>query len=371
MNYTVDKTETTPAYMQLYAQVRENIVKGVYAFGKKLPSKRLLAEEAGVSTVTVEHAYALLGEEGYIEPRERSGYVVIFRAEDGFAEAVSEPFVPTVHRGTPSEFPFSVLAKTMRRVLSDYGEGILERSPNAGCEELRREIVRYLARSQGLTVSTEQVIIGAGSEYLYTLIVELLGRERVYAIETPSYQRIEQVYAAAEVTFERLPLGTDGIDSAALRRSRADVLHLSPYRSFPSGVTASASKRHEYLRWGAVGDRILVEDDFESEFALAEKSAETLFSRTSRDNVIYLNSFSKTVSPALRVAYMVLPRRLTAVFSEKLGFYSCTVATFEQLVLARLLANGDFERHIHRVRRRLRVAGKAVATTENVCYTEL
>lgn len=366
MKYTVDKQRTVPAYLQLYAQVREDIVKGVYPFGTKLPSKRILSEEAGVSTVTAEHAYALLAEEGYIEPRERSGYVVIFRAEDGFVEAAAEPFVALPHRAAPSEFPFSVLAKTMRRVLSDYGEAILERSPNAGSEELRREIVRYLSRSQGLHVDTEQVIIGAGSEYLYTLIVELLGRDRVYAIESPSYQRIEQVYRAAEVAFERLPLGADGIDSAALRASKADVLHISPYRSFPSGVTASASKRHEYLRWGAVQERVLVEDDFESEFAVTQKSAETLFSRTEHDNVIYLNSFSKTVSPSLRVAYMVLPKRLTAVFHDKLGFYSCTVATFEQLVLAHLLAGGDFERHIHRVRRRLRAEGKTVATTDKI-----
>ena len=366
MKYAVDKSKAVPAYLQLYTQVREDIVKGVYPFGTKLPSKRLLAEEAAVSTVTAEHAYALLSEEGYVEPRERSGYVVIFRAEDGFTETASEPFAAAVHRAEPSEFPFSVLAKTMRRVLSDYGEGILERSPNAGCEELRREIARYLKRRQGLSVSEEQVVIGAGSEYLYTLIAELLGRDRVYAIESPSYQRIEQVYSAAELTLERLPLGADGIDSAALRRSKADVLHVSPYRSFPSGVTASASKRHEYLRWAGTGGRILVEDDFESEFALADKTADTLFSLTPCDNVIYLNSFSKTVSPALRVAYMVLPAHLTELFREKLGFYSCTVATYEQLVLARLLANGDFERHIHRVRRRLRNEAKAVAQAEKL-----
>ncbi|MBQ4617764.1 MAG: PLP-dependent aminotransferase family protein [Clostridia bacterium] len=356
MKYRVEKKADKPAYLQLYRQMRDDVVAGVFRYGDKLPSKRLLAEEAAVSVVTVEHAYAMLAEEGYIEPRERSGYVVVFRTEDGFTGEGEREALPLVRETTvsPSAFPFSLYAKTMRRVISDYGERLLERSPNAGCVELRRAIARYLGRSQGINVAEDQIVIGAGSEYLYTLIVELLGRERVYAIENPSYQRIEQVYRAAGLTPLRLPLGADGIESAALRAAKADVLHISPYRSFPSGVTASASKRHEYLRWGEQDERVLVEDDFESEFALTDKPAETLFSHTRRDNVIYLNTFSKTVSPALRVGYMVLPRRLCETFEQKLGFYSCTVATFEQLVLSELLNGGDFERHIHRVRRRLR-----------------
>lgn len=191
--------------------------------------------------------------------------------------------------------------------------------------------------------------------------MELLGRDRVYAIESPSYKMIEQVYRASDVRYERLPLGADGIDSAALRACNADVLHISPYRSFPSGVTASASKRHEYLRWATAGGRFLVEDDFESEFSVSSKPEETLFSVTADDNTIYMNTFSKTVSPSLRVGYMVLPKRLTADFDRKLGFYSCTVPTFMQHVLAALLENGDFERHINRVRRQKR---KALAESE-------
>ena len=358
MKYFLHKSNASPAYLQLYRQVRDNIIQQTYPFGSKLPSKRTIAAETGVSTVTVEHAYALLCDEGYIESRERSGYFVIFRTDDGFASSArSEPLfqIPAVKRaGDTSEFPFSVLSKTMRRVISELGKNILDKAPNAGCFELREAIRQYLARSRGIRADIGQIVIGSGAEYLYTLIVELLGRSRIYAAESPSYEKIEQVYRAADVCCDMLPLGKDGIESSALRKTCAHVLHITPYRSFPSGVTASASKRHEYLRWAQNEGRYIIEDDFESEFSVSRKPEETLFSHSEDDNIIYMNTFSKTVSPSLRVGYMVLPKHLVPVFEEKLGFYSCTVPTFVQYVLAELISNGDFERHINRVRRQKR-----------------
>ena len=354
MKYTIDKTNR-PVYLQLYRQIRADIIAEHYPHGAKLPSKRGLAEELGVSTVTVEHAYALLCDEGYVQARERSGYTVLFRRGDGFA---------TPHEtGTPlseapihphPEFPLSVLSKTMRRVLTERGDLLLEKSPNRGCAPLRQAICRYLARSRGMQVEAEQIVVGAGSEYLYSLIVELLGRDRVYAIESPSYKKIRQVYDAMEITCDLLPLTDAGIDSQALAATAAQVLHTTPYRSYPSGVTATASKRHEYIRWAEEGDHLIIEDDFESEFSVHTKPTETLYALAKKDNVIYLNTFSKTISPSLRVGYMVLPRHLVEVFEERLGFYSCTVPTFLQYVLTELINNGDFERHINRVRRQKR-----------------
>ncbi len=357
MKYVIDKEGREPAYLQLYNQLRGDIVSQVYPTNHKLPSKRLLAAETGVSTITVEHAYALLCEEGYIEPRQRSGYFVSFRRDDGFAGAgqgaVLRPQM-AVHETKAYQFPLSVLTKTMRKVLSELGDGILQKSPNAGCPELREAIRQYLLRSRGIEAQREQIIIGSGSEYLYGLLVELLGRDRVYGIESPSYKKIRQVYQAADVRYEMLPLGHDGITSAALVAAEADVLHITPYRSFPSGVTASASKRHEYLQWAGIPGRYIIEDDFESEFTLSRKPEETLFSHSEGDHVIYMNTFSKTISPALRIGYMVLPKHLVGAFEEKLGFYSCTVPTFGQFVVAELISNGDFERHINRVRRQKR-----------------
>lgn len=364
MRYFIQKTEDTPAYLQLYKQLREDIVSGIYPYGSKLPSKRLMAAETGISTVTVEHSYTLLCEEGYTESKERSGYFVSFRTEDVFLSSAGDtspvtPSLPQHTTDTTPEFPFSVLAKTMRSVLSDYEEGILNLSPNSGCFELRDAIRRYLLRSRGITADTSQIIIGSGSEYLYSLIVELLGRDKVYALESPSYKKIQQVYHAKEVQTTMLPLGTDGIKSAALKTCTADVLHISPYRSFPSGVTASASKRHAYLHWASKENRYIIEDDFESEFTVSKKPEETLFSHTSDDNVIYMNTFSKTISPSLRIGYMVLPKHLAEDFEKKLSFYSCTVPTFMQYVLAKLLNNGDFERHINRVRRKKRASSRS------------
>ena len=168
MKYIIDQTKR-PVYLQLYNYIREDIVNGIYPFGKKLPSKRNLAEETGVSTITVEHAYALLCDEGYAEARERSGFVVIFRKADGFA--TPERFEQTYLEAAQSEhrypdFPLSVLSKTMRRVMTERGELLLEKSPNSGCPELRQAIAQYLARNRGIHADAGQIIIGAGSEYL-------------------------------------------------------------------------------------------------------------------------------------------------------------------------------------------------------------
>ena len=354
MKYIIDK-DKRPVYLQLYKKIRDDIVAENYPYNTKLPSKRSLAEETGVSTITVEHAYELLCDEGYVESRERSGFIVIFRKNDGFATS-SEHHTEHIHHTETEhhEFPLSVLSKTMRKALTEHGELLLEKSPNSGCIELREAIRHYLARNRGIKVDVEQIVIGSGSEYLYGLIVELLGRHRIYAIESPSYKKIEQVYKAAEITYDLLPLTNSGINSKALAETKADVLHTTPYRSYPSGVTATASKRHEYIRWSEQNEHYIIEDDFESEFSISTKPTETLFALSNKDNVIYLNTFSKTISPSLRIGYMVLPKHLVNEFKNKLGFYSCTVPTFMQFVLTELLDNGDFERHINRVRRKKR-----------------
>jgi GntR family transcriptional regulator/MocR family aminotransferase len=397
MKYCIDTDLATPAYLQLYDQLKEAIVRGAFPYGTRLPSKRSLAAESGVSVITVEHAYALLREEGFVQSRERSGFTVTFRIDDGFVTAkgparhssaatgsqtkesttartpgvryaASDAGAPSATGSdtpTPSDrgpgahtlsddapaFPFSVIAKTTRKVLADYGDATLERSPGMGCVQLREAIQRYLASNQGIYVDIDQIVIGSGAEYLYSLVIDLLGRERTFALESPSYEKIEQVYTALGVSCELLPLASDGIQSEALATTHADVLHITPYRSFPTGITAPLSKRLEYVSWAEDGERFIVEDDFESEFSVAGKPTESVFVLSPHDNVIYLNTFSKTISPALRIGYMVLPPTLARTFSERLGFLSCTVPTFDQLVVAELLSNGDFERHINRVRR--------------------
>ena len=217
MKYVIDKT-SRPVYLQIYKQIRQDIIDGIYPYLSKLPSMRLLCDELGVSTVTIEHAYALLCDEGYVEARERSGFVVIFRESDGFAAPAEthtkHSIVPQSYHTYP-EFPFSVLRKTMRKVLSDDADVLRERSPNAGCPELREAIKNYLIRNRGMNVESSQIIVGSGAEYLYGLIITMLGRKHVYGIESPSYKKIEQIYSAADVEHELLPLSHDGIDSLA------------------------------------------------------------------------------------------------------------------------------------------------------------
>ncbi len=357
MNYVIDKNDKAPAYIQLYRYLAKDITSAVYPYGSKLPSKRTIAEDTGVSVITAEHAIMLLMEEGYVQSRERSGVYVIYRDEDFLHETIKE-MPATIETERPmhvtGEFPFSVLAKTMRKVLSDYGEEILVKSPNHGCMQLRSEICHYLAKSRGIFIEPSQVIIGSGAEYLYGLIAQLFGAGSVIAIENPSYKKIREVYKAMGVHCEMLTMKQDGIASDELKRTQAKVLHVTPFNSFPSGVTAGISKKMEYLRWAGKHSRILIEDNYDSELTISRKMEESLFSMDPEVNVIYLNTFSRTLAPSMRIGYMILPISLLDAFTQKLGFYSCTVPIFDQYVLAELLKNGDFERHLNRVRRKRR-----------------
>ena len=246
MNYKIDLENKKPAYLQLYEQVKNDIINKIYPYGTKLPSKRTMCAELNISTVTVEHAYALLCDEGYIEARERSGYIVIFRPGEVYGASSNAESLHTDYHTSVDlpEFPISILQKAMRRVM-DKKALILEKSPNEGLLELRQEIRLYLARNKGIHASVEQIIIGSGAEYLYNLIIALLGRNRIYGIEKPSYKKIEQVYRSSGVEICMLPLSKDGIDTSSLLSSKTDILHTTPYRSYPTGVTATASKRHE------------------------------------------------------------------------------------------------------------------------------
>ena len=355
MNFRFDNSSKEPAYLQLYRKFVEDIVAGIYAYGAKLPSKRTIASDTGVSVITVEHAMSLLCDEGYLESRERSGYYVTYKSTEFLGLPAPAAGAPVHSRGrhpaSDSLIPYSVAARTIRRVLQDYEERILVKSPNHGCPELRTEICAYLARSRGILVQPSQVIIGSGAEYFYGQLVQFLGTEHPYAVEQPCYEKILQVYQAMGAKVERLNLASDGIMTEELERSKAKYLHVTPFHSYPSGMTASISKKHEYLRWAESRGGILIEDNYDSELTVSRKPEEALFSMTDASNVIYINTFSKTVAPSLRIGYMILPEGLTKPFQEKLGFYSCTVPVLDQYILAELIRSGDFERHINRVRR--------------------
>ena len=376
-----------PAYLKIYEALRGDITSGAYTLGDRVPSKRTMAEQTDTSVITVEHAYDLLIDEGYIEARERSGYFVCYRSEDAFpvgdasdnaddrqavdntsrlsaasaggsrisALAQAEGASATdQYEAAAAELSFAGFARTMRRVLSEYAEECMQRSPNEGTLYFRESIARYLQRSRGIHVDVSQIIVGAGSEYLYSLIVQMLGRERVYALEDPSYEKIRRVYEANGAHCELLKLGRHGIHSSELRRSDAGVLHVTPFDSYPSGVTATAGKRQEYISWAKQRQAMIIEDDYASEFSPSTKSEDTLFSLAPEETVIYMNTFTKTISPAIRTGYMLLPKKRAADLKARISFYSCTVPTYDQYVLAEYLNSGAFERYINRVRRKRR-----------------
>ena len=359
------KKEEEKAYLRVYRQLKQAIVSGVYKEGERLPGKRVLSDQEGVSLITIEHALRILQEEGYVESRQRSGSFVIYRADDFYGTQDEEP-LPSWHEVPfrKEVFPQSAYNQTLRRVLADDPGFLLRKPEGQGLIELRQELVRYLARSRGMHVTMDQIVIGSGAEYLYALIVQLLGRDRIYAIEAPSYEKIAKIYEANGVTIERLPMGRDGIVSEALKNAKASVLHITPYDSYPSGVTALAGKRQEYVRWAMERGGYLVEDDYESEFTISSKPVDTLFSMEPEHSVIYINTFNRTISPSLRVGYMILPHDMVDEFQKKAGFYACTVSTLSQLVIARLLSSGAFERHINRVRRERRKNQKVPESSE-------
>ena len=347
-------------YMKLYTQLREKITRRIYHEGDRLPSKRQLADESGYSVITVEHAYELLAEEGYVEPRERSGYYVIYKEGDSYPvgegkkvrRRLSERVV--VERRDEGErdlFPFSAFARTMRNVLSNYGEKILDPSPNKGCVELREALASYLARSRHMEVSPEAILIGSGAEYLYGLNVQVLGRNRVYALENPSYEKIRKGYEASQVPLEMLTMGKEGIETEELQRSRASVLHVTPFNSYPSGITASASKRAEYIRWARARKGYIIEDDFENEFVYLQKPTPSLFGLAGGENVVYIGSFSRLLLPSIRVSFMVLPSSLRELYAPKASFYNQTASKAEQIALCQFIRDGHLVSQTRKLRR--------------------
>ena len=250
-------------------------------------------------------------------------------------------------------FPAGLYAKTVRSVLTKYGGDILKRTDGAGLPRLRCAVAKYLIRAREIEVSPDDIVIGSGAEALYQLAIMLIGSDRIYAIETPSYDKIEKTYRARGINCLLLPLSGDGIPDSVLSSCAADVLHVTPYHSFPSGITATAAKKKAYLEWAKSRGAVIIEDDFGSEFCRSRKPTDTLFETDGGERVLYINTFSKTLSPALRVGYMLLPRALQ-VRRKNIEYMSCSVPVLDQYILCELLDGGSFERHLNRIRRQIR-----------------
>ena len=368
ITYDTAQRSDRPLYVFLYDKLREDITAGRLRSGEKLPSKRAFARQNAVSTITVENAYAQLLAEGYLYALPRRGYFVsdlgnLQKPEGALKPArVSERparqpaqrewFADFASNQTaPESFPFDTWARISRRVLSERKSELLTNPPAEGVWELRSAIADYLAQFRSLDILPEQVMIGAGTEYLYGLLIQLLGFDKVYASENPGYQKVARIFDAYHVRNLKIPMDAGGLSASYLARTDADVVHVTPSHHFPTGITMPVSRRIEMLNWTKNGgDRYIIEDDYDSEFRMRGRPLPPLCKMEQGGRVIYMNTFTKSLASTIRVSYMILPQPLMNTCRQKLPFYSCTVSTFEQYTLAAFLAEGYFEKHINRMR---------------------
>ena len=375
LTYPMEERGSLPLYEYLCRSIRSDILSGALPAGTRLPSKRALAEHLRVSVITVEGAYSQLEAEGYLQARPKRGFFVsaverpLPAAEEPPAAVPLEPQSPqspqarldlSRNRVDTARFPVSTWAKLTRQVLSEAPEALLSPVPHQGLPALRQAIADELRDLKGMAVSPSQIIIGAGAEYLYLLLAQLLGRDTAFAVEDPGYPKIRQVYRACGAACVPIPLDGQGIDPAALAASGAGALHISPNHQYPTGLVTPIARRQALLRWAEDTGGTIIEDDYDSEFRFTGRPIPTLQSIDARGRVVYLNTFSQTISPSMRLGFLVLPPRLLERYRRNLGFYACTVPALEQHVLARFISGGHYERHLARMRKEYRERRGAV-----------
>ena len=367
LTYSFEDIGAESLYIHLYKCIRDDIVSGKIAPGTKLPSKRSFAENLGVSVITVENAYAQLISEGYLYSAPKKGYfaadleksTVRQKAETVQAQVPVTPkyFADfSSNRTDPENFPFATWAKLMREIISEQSAELMLNAPCGGVPELRAAIAAHLRDFRGIQANPNQIVVGAGTEYLYGLLIQLLGFDKVYALEDPGYRKIAQVYESHGLRYGFTPMDGEGIDPKALAESGADILHISPSHHFPTGIVTPVARRYALLSWAAQSpQRYIIEDDYDSEFRLIGKPIPALQSIDVTDRVIYMNTFTKSLASTIRISYMVLPAALAEEFYKRLGFYACTVSNLEQYTLARFISAGHFEKHINRMRNRYKL----------------
>ncbi|MEG1043851.1 MAG: PLP-dependent aminotransferase family protein [Oscillospiraceae bacterium] len=364
LTYNLSLKTSTPLYVRLYDFIKSDIEQNKLKACEKLPSKRGLAKHLNISIITVENSYNQLLSEGYIYSIEKKGYYVAklenistFVIRDLPVEPPkienSDCFIDLRQNTIIAEnFPFSVWAKLTRQVLSGKDEEILQRQDYQGTEKLRNAIANFLYHFRGMNVKKEQVIIGAGTEQLYGMLANIIGRNKLIAIEDPGYKKISQIYDYNNIKYLYIPMDNKGLSVQKLSESKAKIAHISPAHHFPTGITTQIGRRIELLNWAQQSDeRFIIEDDYDSEFRFVGKPLPTMQSIDKNGKVIYVNTFSKSISPAIRISYMILPENLLRKSEEVLGYSSCAVSSLEQYTLSEFIANGHFERHINKMSR--------------------
>ena len=361
LTYDLEKRGSLARYDYLYRCIKEDILSGRLKAGEKLPSKRTLATHLNTAVVTVENAYAQLEAEGYLNAREKRGYFVNPVETGPVRENPAEAREKNREqrewrldlRGTGSGtegFPFSVWARLMRRILTERGAELLQATPHNGVYPLRQAIARHLYQFRGISAAPEQIVVGAGTEYLDNLIVQLLGRDLLYGVEDPGYSKAARIYGLNGAGCIPLPMDSRGVRPQEVEERGVQILHISPNHQFPTGTVTPILRRQALLRWAEEQRGYIIEDDYDSEFRFTGRPIPAMKSIDAAGRVIYMNTFSRSLAPSLRVSYMVLPPSLMEEYPRRLGFYSCTVPAMEQYTLASFLEEGYFESHVNRMR---------------------
>ena len=365
ITYTFTNTGSDSLYEYLYKCIKNDILQGNIRAGEKLPSKRTFAKNLGISVITVENAYEQLIAEGYIYSIPKKGFYVTDLKKEVETEkkTVTKEMVPITggesgyfadftSNQTQSElFPFTVWTRMIREVLGENQIQLMTNPPCGGIYPLRGAIAKYLKEFRGMTVLPEQIIIGAVTEYLYGLLIQLLGTDKIYAVENPGYRKIAKIYRSWKVACEYIDMDEEGVQIGELQRKRVDILHISPSHHYPTGIVMPVSRRYELLGWAAKSNsHYIIEDDYDSELRLGGQPIPTMQSIDVSDRVIYMNTFTKTLASTVRISYMILPPPLLEQFYERLSFYSCSVSNFEQYTLGKFIEEGFFEKHINRLR---------------------
>lgn len=369
-------------YEQIYEYIADEIREGKLLAGEKLPSTRSLADYLQVARSTVELAYDQLASEGYIESVPYRGYYIC-RVEELYRIGTSGGGLRSEKKGAGQEdgqpgqkdsrtaryfdidfspnaidmnlFPFGTWRKITRDILSGDRKELFALGEPRGDLELRKTVCRYLHASRGVNASPEQIIVGAGNDYLLLLLQYILGRGITAAFENPSYRRAFRIFSSFAARMVTVPSDENGIRVDGLLASGANVAYVMPSRQFPTGTVMPIGRRTELLRWASSAeDRYLVEDDYDSEFRYRGKPIPSLQSADTAGRVIYIGTFSKSVAPAIRISFMVLPERLMEAYEKNCSFFSSTVSRIDQTILNEFILSGAFERHLNRMRKAYR-----------------
>lgn len=352
-----------PLYEQIYSYIKADIQKGRIAYGEKLPSTRALSKHLEVSRSTVELAYEQLLSEGYIESKPYKGFFVAqteelyrFEREQLRPAAVKKEEKRYRYDFSPNgvdlrSFPYNVWRKLSKDILIDDRTELFRLGDSKGEYGFRNAICSYLHQARGVNCTPEQIIVGAGSDYILMLLSMILGREHRIAFEDPAYK---QAYRMANaLSYETVPVSLDrnGMRISELEESGADIAYVTPSHQYPTGIVMPINRRMELLKWAAKdGDRYIVEDDYDSEYRYKGKPIPALQGYDIHGRVIYLGTFSKSIAPAIRLSYMVLPELLLKEYERKNDFVHSTVSKVDQLIVQRFIEEGYYERHLNKTR---------------------